>query len=406
MRRVKDWIDSFLEYSSNSEAPTIYRRWAAVSAIASMLRRNCWLQWHQKIYPNMYIVLIGPSGGRKGTAMRLTGDMLRELNVRMAAEAITREALIRELFQSTTTETAGNVVYEHCSLTIFSEELAVFLGQQNLQLISDLTDWYDCKDVWTYRTKNHGTDEIQGVWVNIIGATTPTILQSSLPQDAIGGGLTSRMIFVYAPGKEKLIPVPFITEEAEALRKLLVQDLEEISLLRGMFRVDKEFLTQWTKWYVEQEGSLKNLSDRHFHGYKERRPTHVLKLCMILNASRTDEMIIQAQDLFRAIEYITEVEASMPRVFAGYGRMETSDLIPMIMSMIMEKKEVPKSVLMKEFLSDLSLGQLDEILRGLETAKFCQIMLRDGRQIIRYIPSNHQEVLSKTVHPPHPTHET
>ncbi|GAG17670.1 unnamed protein product, partial [marine sediment metagenome] len=89
---------------------------------------------------------------------------LDELGIKLAAEAITREALIRELKNSSADDIdheTGKATH-HSSLTIWAQELAVFLGYYNHQLLSDLTDWYDCKSKWTYRTKTMGTDEIIG----------------------------------------------------------------------------------------------------------------------------------------------------------------------------------------------------------------------------------------------------
>jgi len=172
-RKVPDWIDGFLRCTENTEPSRAYRLWTAVASIASVLQRKCRLDWGTlTFYPNMYVVLVGPPAARKGTAMSLAKPLLDELQIKMAAEAITREALIRELKNSTDTLiTEGGKMYFHSSLTIWSQELTVFLGYQNHQLMSDLTDWYDCRNQWIYRTKNSGTDEIIGslrylVWRN------------------------------------------------------------------------------------------------------------------------------------------------------------------------------------------------------------------------------------------------
>ena len=165
------------------------------------------MQWGTiSFYPNMYVVLVGPSGKcRKGTAMSQGYDFLKEMGTKMAAESTTREALIQALQQSNDTQVdpVTNKMYLHASLTIYSQELTVFLGYNNVALMSDLTDWYDCRSSWTYRTKHQGTDEIIGVYVNLIGATTPELLQTALPRDAIGGGLTARMIFVFETKKPR-----------------------------------------------------------------------------------------------------------------------------------------------------------------------------------------------------------
>jgi hypothetical protein len=374
-RHTKDWIEEFVKWSDKSEAPTIYRRWCAISAIAAMMKRMCFLEWHTRVYSNMYIVLVGPSGGRKGTAMSFTSSMLRDLSVKVAAEAITREALIRELKNTTQTEVSANgVIYEHCSLTIFSEEFSVFLGhgRDNFRLIADLCDWFDCKESWCYRTKNQGTDDIKGVWVNLVAATTPSILGTSLPQDAIGGGLTSRIIFVYAPGKEKTVPFPFMSLADDDTRVALMADLDDIALLRGKFRFTESFLKAWEKFYYALK-TPPHLDTKHFQPYMERKPIHTLKLCMIVSAARSSDMIITDEDFYKACGYLEEAEAQMPKVYSGYGRVESSDLIPQIMHDIATRGKLSKSILMNKYLTELTLKELDDILAALVAAKFCEI---------------------------------
>jgi len=107
----------------------------------------------------MYVVLVGPSGRcRKGTAMNQGMWFMREMGIKMAAESITREALIRELKEANkemSVDVTTGELNMHASITIYSQELTVFLGYNNLALMSDLTDWYDCRNEWTYN-KEYG----------------------------------------------------------------------------------------------------------------------------------------------------------------------------------------------------------------------------------------------------------
>ena len=101
-RILDDWIDSYLKYTDVSEPPKTYRLWSAIATISAVLQRKCYFQWGAlTFYPNMYIILIGPPAARKGTAMDQARPFLEKLDIKMAAEAITREALIRELGKAT-----------------------------------------------------------------------------------------------------------------------------------------------------------------------------------------------------------------------------------------------------------------------------------------------------------------
>ena len=386
-RALKDWIDSYLDFVDNSEPPQMFKLWCAISLIASALERKCFLSWGTlTFYPNMYVVLVAPSGkARKGTAMSPALKMLEEINVKLAAEAITREALIQTLAESAdSTPNDDGTLDNHCSLTVWSPELTVFLGHQNFQLMSDLTDWYDCRSSWTYRTKNQGTDIIKGVWVNLLGATTPDLIRSALPMDAIGGGLTSRMIFVYEPRRGKIVPTPFLSNEDKALRVQLMNDLADIRMMKGMFKVTKEFVELWIDWYSAQEDNPP-FKDNRFDGYIERRPNHVMKLAMVCSASRSESMVISDKDLTRAINILTETEKKMPFTFSGMGRSNASDIVASIMSEIASRGEkgIPLKELMQLYYRDADGVLMDKILSQLTIMGFATRVVRtDGIHIL------------------------
>ena len=390
-RETEDWIDAYMQFNERSEPPKMYHMWCAISVIASALQRKCKLDWGTlTFFPNMYVVLVGPSGRcRKGTAMGPALNFVEELGIKLAAEAITREALIRELKNANYSDpdpTLGTLGTQHSSLTIFAPELTVFLGYHNHQLLSDLTDWYDCRSKWTYRTKNMGTDKIIGVFVNLIGATTPDLIRTTLPLDAIGGGLTSRMIFVYERDKHHTEPCPFLSEEDMLLRKKLFADLEQIHQMRGKFSVTERFLELWIKWYTEQDGNPP-FQDNMFSGYFERRPNHIMKLSMILSASRSNSMKIKKCDLERAIDILNHTEVNMPSTFAGVGKYEHADVLAHVMEEVGLAGEITVDQLQARFFRDVNSFTLNQIVETMEKMDYVKVIHKGGTTLLRYNPN-------------------
>lgn len=380
-RLLDNWIDSYMLYTENTEPPILYRRWAAVSIIAACLQRKCRLDWGTlKVYPNLYIVLVGPTGAaRKGTAMRPAEDILRSLGIKLAAEAITREALIKELASAGTPEESDfKMPALHASLTIFSEELTVFLGWNNQQLMMDLTAWFDCKDEWTYRTKHYGDDKVVGVWVNLFGATTPALIRSALPHDAVGGGLTARMIFVYEEKKGKVVIFPDLGPEAEKIEPDLKTDLSQINMLSGKFSMDEGFFDTWASWYPKQE-SYRPFSDDRFGGYFQRRPHHILKLSMIMSAARNDKMVLTVGDFEKSLQLLKETEVRMPKTFGGMGESRTAAVTTRVMAFIGSKGETDLEELMSMFYQDADRDTMGLIIRTLESMGFCKYMAVSGK---------------------------
>ena len=391
-RLLDDWIDTYLEYTEISEPSRMYRLWSAIAVIAGCLQRKCRLNWGSlTFYPNMYIVFVGPPAARKGTAMDQGFFFLDKLNIKVAAEAITREMLIRDLKNSNDNDMdikTGKMIF-HSSLTIWSQELTVFLGYNNMQLLSDLTDWYDCRNKWVYRTKHEGVDDIVGVFVNLCGATTPELIRSMMPLNAIGGGLTSRMIFIFEFDKGKVVPY---THSPEELENKLLSDLEKIRMMSGRFSGTDAFMELWVDWYIEANKNPP-FKDSRFDGYMQRRGNHIMKLSMILNASRTGDMIITDKDLQRAIDVLNMTEKKMLNTFSGVGKAPLSDVMAKVMVDISMSGEdwVLFSELLDKYKDDADDWGMEKIMKTLEKSKWVKRKDMPGDTAYKYVPKTERK---------------
>lgn len=384
-----------MKYTEDSEPPLLYREWVAVSLVAAAMQRKCELRFGAlRIYPNMYVVLVGPSGrARKGTAMGYGLNFLYKLGIPLAAEVVTREALIRELNNATSFIQTKNNITAHASLTIYSPELVVFAGKANEQIMYDLTDWFDCRDRWTYRVKHGPSDEIRGVWVNLIGATTPELIRTAFPPEFVGGGFGSRCIFVYEERDAKDVPVPIMSPATIKLEQELLEDLNDIYTWQSTFVVTEDFVEEYSKWYVHQKHNPPDLG-KNFAGYNSRRQIHVLKLCMILVASEEsiddDGKPVLTKEIFeRALDLLERTEVKMPRTFMGFGASSTSQVTVSIMTYIAFKGEVSRAQLTRDYFADVQdMRQLENIVAVLQNMGFCTVVHQGGKEIIKYVPGN------------------
>jgi hypothetical protein len=261
------------------------------------------LKWgYDTIYPNIYAVLAGRSGRtRKGTAMRIGKRLLSQLNnVNIVSESVTREALIRFMKDSgqNFSDPTSGIFKMHSSIVCFSEELQVFLGERNIKFLADLTDWYDSSEMWTYQTKGCGTDKISGICFTLLGASAPDWFDTMFPPQAIGGGVTSRVIFIWEDDKKQTVPEPKTTEDEVQMGKALLKDLEQVMLLGGEFLMTRDAKDFYVEWYLSHECNMRAgnppISNPIFSGYCERRATHIRKVSMLCSAARGDDMTISS----------------------------------------------------------------------------------------------------------------
>jgi len=392
-RQLDDWLTAYLQYTDRSEPPLSYHTWVGISMIGAALQRRVYLRWgFDTIFPNMYVVLVGPSGKcRKGTAMNIGKDILKDVGIAMTSESVTREALIRAMRRSMDSfmdPDTGALTY-HCSLLAMSDELSVFLGQNDLKFLADLTDWFDAHKEWTYETKGQGTDNLQNVCFSLLGATAPDWITSILPEEAIGGGFTSRIIFIVEHQKGKIVPNPTLTEEEQQLRESLLADLEHIATLAGEMLFSPEAAEWYEAWYEEQERNTLEghppITDPTFAGYCERRSTHLRKLAMVLSISRSDERTVEVRDFEKALTLLQHAEEKMPEAFTGLGKSPYSELTDKIMKYIKNSGETRRTTTMFAFYRDVDPQVMKIVEDTLEQMGVVKIILDGGDKIYKWI---------------------
>ena len=391
-RQLGDWLTGYLEYTKDTEPPKSFHTWIGLSMIAGALQRKVYTRYgHAIIYPNLYIILVGKSGGaRKGTAMKIGKDVLKDVQgVELVAESITREKLIVKFEEvSRPRLCSDNIMRTQAAMTCFSEELSVFLGQKDIKFLSDLTDFYDSADDWKYETKNRGDQHIQGICFNLLGATAPDWMQSMFPQEAIGGGFTSRVIFVFEERKGKTIPEEVYTDYHVKLRGQLVNDLSIISNLSGEFRRTDSAREEYNKWYVSEEKKMQNgvfaVDDSRFAGYCERRANHIRKLSMVVSASRSNELVIDKIDFDRALDLMTSAEKKMHKVFGGLGRSQYSEAVEMVLDYLLVHKSAKRSEIMRMFYRDIDSNTLKIVEEVLTHMKVVRIHVDPINNEVRY----------------------
>ena len=390
-RKLSDWISAFMLLTENSEPPRLFRKWTAISTIASALQRKTYIELGISLvfYPNFFIVLVGPSATGKGTAMKYAYDIIKEIPaIKLSAQATSLQALIRRMKETNLTDInieTGKQHY-HSSLTIFSNEFTVFLGYHNNELITSLCDWYDCHDRWTYDTIKRDKEEIIGVWVNLLAGTTPDNIQSSLPIEAIGGGLTSRIIFVYEEKRDKLVVFPSSSKGEIELQLALTHDLEQISLLSGSFHFSSDSAETYFDWCYNADKNPP-FQSKNFDGYCGRRRNHLLSLAMVCSASRGGDLVLEVKDIEQAVRLLTDVEIKMGLVFRGMGKSDISGLLSEAIIFIQNSAtdDIPLWQFARHFEGNMDKLVMDRVLTTLEMSKAINLIRRPGTDTIIHV---------------------
>ena len=347
MRHYKDWLRAYVDYCSFSEAPKYMHFWAGVGAIAGALRRKVWIdQFYFQWVPNFYIIFVAPPGiVSKTTTVSNAMRLLRQVpDIKFGANIITSQAIVEE-FEEAMTDFEYNG-YSHIMSAIIYEsgEFGNLLDPNDSKMVDLLVSlWDGQKGLLKKKTKKSGNNDVENACINLLACTTPQWIAQNIPEYMIGGGFTSRCVFVYGDSKAKYVAYPglVIPEKLKEVESKLVSDLTEISKMVGEYKLTDEAIQWGEAWYMKHYTERDAILDgNRFGGYIARKQTHIHKLGMILAASQSNDLLIYPEHLATAETMITALENDMAKVFSKIGKSEISEYMDRLIWFVKVKGEV------------------------------------------------------------------
>jgi hypothetical protein len=388
-RQLKNWIQSYLDYTAYSEAPKHMRFWVAVSTIAGALRRRVWLDMvYFKWFPNFYIIIVAPPGiVAKSTTSGVGMDLLRQVpDIRFGPDVVTWPALVQGFAGSAMTYEYQGEFHTMSAMTLESSEFGNLLNPKDVAMIDLFVSLWDCKTgTFKKTTKGSGEDEVINPWINMIACTTPAWIAGNFPEYMIGGGFTSRCIFVYSDKKANLVAYPgrITPKNIANLRQELIDDLTHIGTkLVGPYHLSDEAIAWGEQWYAKHYSSAHaHLDPDRFGGYLARKQTHIHKLAMVLAAAESDALIIEAEHLAIADQMVTDLEPDMKQVFAKIGRAEEAAVTDRLVNYVVAHKKVEWPDAYRQVHSQVpKLQDFQSLVEGLTKSEMLTIKV-DGPKV-------------------------
>lgn len=336
LKIANPFLQEYLRYVEDTESPRLYHIWSAISGIGASLGRRVYFPFGTgPIYPNEYVLLVGPPATRKSTAINLAGNLVRKAtNIRIAPEdtAGKRQGLIAAMEDKSEEErTAEDIEFADAAtflaniadhkisidlcdkhiLYALASEFNIFIGQNSLEMINFLTKVYDGED-YTYKIKTQ-MSELKEPLMSILGGTTPTSIAEAFPSETIGQGLMSRIILVFGNQKYKRVARPKAMDKD--IEKYLKDTLNYVyHEMRGEIAETNVATRMIAEIYDEEV----EINDPRFVYYCDRRQAHHIKLCVTLAAARRS-MVIEAQDVEEAHSILKYTEQFMPDALGEFG---------------------------------------------------------------------------------------
>jgi hypothetical protein len=375
------FLKNYMEWNLGTEVPEQYYFWSGISALAALVNGQVFTKMGRyEIYPNMYIVLLGPPGNGKTSAMRRTEKLIRGFeDISLSAQSETAEGLVRFMRDKCVrplTLSDGNV--DFTPVTCLLSELSNFFGRDPAGMIDVLTGIWDCGgDNFHRRTKGQGEDILPRPNLNLLGCTTQDWITTYLKSDIIGGGFTRRVVFVneMMGDDTKRVPRPMDTPESIRAKENCIAYGRVLREVKGEMTWDSGLVSFWDHWYntrvIPREPDTR--------GYHKTKPILALKVAMLVALSERPEKVIKVDDLKLALALLEATEQHLLKVFQGIGRNELNSVASKIIGFLDAAAEkgykqgdklykgkcTPEKILRATFYRDAPSRELDDIMNHL-----------------------------------------
>ena len=387
MTSSRDLFSHYLEYTSGMEPPAVFNRWALICSIGAFLGRQYYFSHgHFEIYPNMYAMLLGVSGTRKSTAIKLAKKLIQLAGYStVAADKSTKEKFLLDLAGEDIQGHNGHDILEQTlfgsessgedkEIFIMADEFNDFFGNGNIEFISLLGSLWDYSGNYKNRIKTGKSVEIHNPTVSILGGNTPTQFNSAFPPETLGQGFFSRILLIHGEPNGKRITFPKLPDVESTER--IVRYFKNIKLIvAGKSNLSKGAETLLDRIYQANP----RVDDVRFDSYSNRRFTHLLKLSLIVSASRLSTEIGE-HDVIYANTILSHAEQFMPKALGQFGKSKHSDITHKVLDVIQSAdKPLKLNEIWIHVSNDLEkISILQEIMMNLGQAGKIQSVLNQG----------------------------
>lgn len=384
----EDFITHYLRFIGDSEAPILYHRWCAIASLGAFLGRQFYYNFgHQKLHTNLYVMLIGVPATRKSTAIKIAKKALINSGYEtISADRTSKEKFLLDLAGEGTDNIedvlsqnlwgSGSSEESH-EMWIACDEFNDFIGVGNVEFISMLGTLWDFEGKYENRIKSGKSVSINNPTISILGGNTPVNFARAFPSEILGQGFFSRLLLVHADptGIRITFPKSPSLESVNAIREHLTKIKE---YCKGEVLLSEEAENLLDKIYKTYQG----IDDTRFEHYSGRRFPHLIKLALIITASRMARVITK-RDVIVANTILTHTENLMPKALGEFGKARNSDINHKVLQLLNNAQE---SLGIKELWKHLSteidgIKQLSEVLQSLAAAD--KIMNVGGEFLIK-----------------------
>ena len=374
-------------YTKNFTSPQSYIDLGYYWMINAALQRRVWYyDGDMALFPNLYLVFVGPPGVGKGLVTKPVNNFLQYHKYEKAgkivrsnvgqefpplfpygADSITFEELMSSIAESIRRiPNADGKIYSHTSYLFVLEELASLFKHKTSDVVKFLLNAYDC-DGYEYKTKHQGKDLIRKMCLSFFAGTQHDFLKEAIKHGIFGDGFSSRTIFCFENRPRfYAFHIAEFTEEQRQAKEEIIAWLKRLAGVFGPLTYNQEVREWLEDWYLKEH--VKKLQNAHARmlPYLERMKVHLLKVAAAIHFSESLTYEVPLECFQKALALLNSIEAPMTAGLTMTGRNELHTIQRRVLNFIEGHQIVTLKEVILQFGADL---ELDEIYSTLDLLK-------------------------------------
>ena len=335
-----------------SEVPPIFHYWCCVSMIAAILEDRVYFDFYKDrpIFPNLFIMLLGPSGGCKGLAISEAVDLVDRTSsvvVNKYRGSITAPRLVDKLGGRIEKKDDQSCVIDDAKLWLVMDELANDVGAGGPIMVRGfltmMTELYTGHYVFETGTRMHGDVTVDNACVNWLPGTTKAWLKKVLTKDMVDSGFTPRVLPVVSDYAPERIRWPEYPDDRDLVYDHLKARLFALRCLKGRFDITSKADAVYSKWYLGRTEP-----DEIMLPFWHRQRVLMFKLAMIFSAMDAGPLVINSNHVSRAIYWVKQANVWHEELVESASSTVESDDVKIVRAEVQKAGELTRSELLRK----------------------------------------------------------
>lgn len=354
------WLEEVLKSTKELESPKRYFLWAALCAVSAVIKDKVWVDrgGAYRLYPNIYVILHGPSGLRKGLPIALAKNLVSLVgNTRVISGRATIEGIIQEL--ATAQSTPNGMISDSAGFIVASEFAASIV--KNPMAITILTDLFD-RQYHSGDWKNilkQGPEKLKAPIITLFGGANEAQFRDAINNRDILGGFLGRTFMINETSRNTVNSLAYKLTDPPNAEALSIY-LRELVQVQGEFKVTDDALALYDNWYRDIVGE--DVDDET--GTVLRIGDHVFKVAMLFALTVHPELTITESSMRTAIRLVEPLIPSAQKTASGKGKSSLAEQTQRVIEVLMASpnRSISRERLLATNWKDFDALDLDRIM--------------------------------------------